>query len=252
MNRNWVLTTREAKGCIKQSFRYPVLSKNTFFASSVSVVAFVLSWLTLSGVSGELRPPALITLFGSFFLVSVSAVGWSFRMREFHEKLAKFIIAFFIAIVCFWNVAGNGILTFLKSVLSAGPEKVGAAAEAFSALNDLITASIFLSLWPGFIWLALSFALIGQFRTNKQIRKDVTYRLLINLPVWGMQVFLFASLSLFFLLLTPITYLPLLAVPLVTVWNVVFIFLVIVRIENGIPPDTVIGHIARVKLTLRS
>lgn len=75
--------------------------------------------------------------------------------------------------------------------------------------------------------------------------------MMINLPVWIMQVFVYVSLGIVLLIMSPLTQLPVLIAPLLTVWNSVFIFLVIVKIENGTPPATVIGQIAQVRLTLR-
>ncbi|MEQ0217761.1 hypothetical protein ABLV18_27275 [Klebsiella sp. CN_Kp114] len=251
MMKGWILTFSETKECIAQSFRYPILSKNTLCVSVLSVFAFVTCWLTLSGVKGELRPTASLTIFGSYFLFVVSAVSWSFKMREAQHQILKVIAFSFITIISLWNYLGNGMLTVILDVISNGPQRSLVTAEVFIALSDMITNSAIVSLWPGFYWLSLSVILLAQFRQQANITKGVFNRLMINLPVWIMQVFVFALLCIMLLLMSPLTHLPVLIAPLLTVWNSVFIFLVIVRVENGTPPATVIDQIAQVKLTLR-
>lgn len=251
MKKGWIITFSEVRDCITQAFRYPALSKNTFAVSALAVLAFVISWLTLSGVKGELRQAASFTIFGSYFLFVTSAVCWSFKMREIHHLMVKIIMFTFISTISLWNYLGNGMLKVIWSVASHGTERRITTAEAFLSLGDMITNSAIVSLWPGFYWLTLSVILLAQFRQRASITKGVIHRMIINLPVWIMQVFVYASFSIVLLLVSPLTQLPVLIAPLVTVWNCVFIFLVIVKIENGTPPATVISQIARVKLTLR-
>lgn len=251
MMKGWILTFSEAKECIAQAFWYPVLSKNTIFVSALSVSAFVISWLTLSGVNGELKTAASFTIFASYFLFVVSAVSWSFKMREMHHLIVKVIAINFIAIISIWNSLGGGMLTVIGGVVSHGPQRSIITANLFIALSDMIANTAVVSLWPGFYWLSLSVILLAQFRQQTNITRGMLNRLMINLPVWIMQVFVYALFSIMLLLMSPLTQLPVLIAPLITVWNSVFIFLVIVRVENGTPPATVIGQIARVRLILR-
>lgn len=251
MMKGWILTFSETKECMAQSFRYPVLSKNTFLVSVLTVFAFVISWLTLSGVKGELKPAASVTIFFSYFLFVVSAVSWSFNMREMHTMIVKVIVLSFISIVLLWNHLGDGMFTVVQNIVSHGPQRGIVSSEVFIALSDMITDTAIVCLWPGFYWLSLSVILLAQFRQRASITKGILNRMIINLPVWIMQVFVYASLCIVLLIISPLTQLPVLITPLLTVWNSVFIFLVIVNVENGTPPATVIGQIARVRLTLR-
>ncbi|HCL5581063.1 TPA: hypothetical protein N2N40_002491 [Citrobacter freundii] len=251
MMKGWILTFSETKECMAQSFRYPVLSKNTFLVSVLTVFAFVISWLTLSGVKGELKPAASVTIFFSYFLFVVSAVSWSFKMREMHTMIVKVIVLSFISIVLLWNHLGDGMFTVIQNIVSHGPQRGIVSSEVFIALSDMITDTAIVCLWPGFYWLSLSVILLAQFRQRASITKGILNRMIINLPVWIMQVFVYASLCIVLLIISPLTQLPVLITPLLTVWNSVFIFLVIVNVENGTPPATVIGQIARVRLTLR-
>lgn len=122
MMKGWILTFTETKECIAQSFRYPILSKNTFFVSVLTVFAFVISWLTLSGVKGDLKPAASLTIFCSYFLFVISAVSWSFRMREMHTVLVKIIVLSFITIVLLWNYLGDGLFTVIQNIVSHDPQ----------------------------------------------------------------------------------------------------------------------------------
>ncbi|MBZ1405080.1 hypothetical protein JQC65_10980 [Escherichia coli] len=251
MMKGWILTFTETKECIAQSFRYPILSKNTFFVSVLTVFAFVISWLTLSGVKGDLKPAASLTIFCSYFLFVISSVSWSFRMREMHTVLVKIIVLSFITIVLLWNYLGDGLFTVIQNIVSHDPQSGVVNSEVFIALSDMISNTMIVCLWPGFYWLSLSVILLAQFRQRADITKGILKRMIINLPVWIMQVFVYVSLCIVLLIISPLTQLPVMITPLLTVWNSVFIFLVIVNIENGTPPATVIGQIARVRLTLR-
>lgn len=251
MIKGWILTFSETKECIAQAFQYPVLSKNTFFVSALTVLAFVISWLTLSGVKGELRSVASFTIFGSYFLFVISAISWSLKMREMHHVIVKVITLSFIAIVFLWNCLGDSIFAVILNIVSHGPERGVVTSAVFISLSDMITNTAIVSIWPGFYWLSLSVILLAQFRKRANITKGILIRMMINLPVWIMQVFVYVSLGIVLLIMSPLTQLPVLIAPLLTVWNSVFIFLVIVKIENGTPPATVIGQIAQVRLTLR-
>ncbi|EOC0011628.1 hypothetical protein ACI0X9_003313 [Cronobacter turicensis] len=251
MNRQWILTFSDVKLCLIQSFRYPVLSLNTTLASLFTVLIFIVCWLTLAGVDGSARDLALISLAGFFFMMVVIGFGWSVNMREYFRFAAIIVFALFIIDIILLNVAGDGMPYVITSALPGTNHNADINLKLFNSMGDLIAINIIISLWPGFYWIALSLVLLSKFRTDILITKAILKRLLLNLPVLVMQVFVFASLNILLLLITSVSNLPFLLLPLVSVWNCVFIFLVIVRIENGTSPYVTIGQIARVKLILR-
>ncbi len=249
MRKEWILTFPEVKACLAASCRYVALSKNTFVVSLVCVAGFLACWLTLAGVSRVLQSEASLSLFVSYFLFMVAAVSWSLRVEGTHKGMIMVIGGIFISILSFWNYQGLGILDVLSH---SGESFPLSGANAFISMDDLIATSTLSSLWNGFYWIALCFILLPKFRADKTVMKDMAYRLLINFPVWVMQVFVFSSLSLALLLASSLTNLPVIVVPLLMVWNCVFVFLVLVRIENGTPPGEIMAQIARIKLTLRT
>lgn len=251
MRKEWILSFSDARQCLIQSLRYPLLSRNTACASAFNLLSFILTWLTLAGVQGTHDNLALTTLYCAFFSMVVVSVGWSFNMQEMHRPASGLLCFLFISILLIWNFTGEGISTVFKEIVSVEPDHAVASARAFTALSNIIGASILMSLWPGFYWLGLSLLLIRQFRTNLKVFKGITQRLLMNLPACAVQVFFFASVNTVLLLVSPLSPLPLLIMPLVAVCNCVYVFLVIVRIENGTAPESVTNQLSRVKLTMR-
>ncbi|EGT5675318.1 hypothetical protein AGJ34_20325 [Cronobacter dublinensis subsp. dublinensis] len=251
MKREWILSFSDVHRCLLQSLRYPILSRNTMFASFISVMAFIVCWLTLAGVPEPDNTLAAVSLAVLYFLVVVVFFCWSINMREFHRPAAATILTCFFLNIISLNISGDNMFDVIASVITDSDIQGDMAVRLFNSLGDLIESFIVISLWPGFYWLALSIMLLAKFRTDLIIFQGMLRRLLMNLPVLIIQIFVFASLSVILLLMTSITRLPLMLMPLMAVWNCVFIFLVIVRIENGTPPDMIVGQIARVKLTLR-
>lgn len=246
-----ILPYREIKQCLFQSVKYPLLSPNTFATSLAIVLAFVISWLSLAGVpDSEVNSEFYLTS-ALYFLFVVAVISWSMKMPGFSVRLFTLITAAFTLDIIMLNVSGMGIPAVLKTLTSEGPAHTLTASNAYNALGRLNAMNSFYSIWPGFNWLSLAFILFSSCRTRITSLTNLVLHMLINLPVCALQILVFVSLNTLFMLISPLTSLTLLFVPLLSVWNCVFIFLVIIRIEAGQSPDVIMSKIASIKLSLR-
>lgn len=251
MQSNWIIKAPAVRNCLFQAMKYPVLSVRTLLVSLICVISFIFCWLTLCTVSNEDLDAALCSLVTAHFLFVLTCFGWSVKMHDFHRPAAITMAFIFIAIVSFWNMQGEGIAVAIQYASGDEYHQRAISASSFMALNGLISGYLIVMLWPGFYWISLCLLLVEKFRSCPRLAKGMMERMVFNLWVWFFQIIAFGAAGLLLMFSLPLTRMALVVTPLLVMTNFVYVFLVIVRIENGTLPEAVIGQIARIKLMLR-
>lgn len=241
MRLNMIMSFPEAQRCLKESFKFFYLSRYTTCKTLLCFIAFLVSWLTFTGV-GYSDAMARATLFLGMYLFIVATVCSCFADKELNRGLMYTSYGVYAVSILFWNYHGHGLLWVLEGLLNHNPVP---QSMAFNALSSLLTTNIFLSIVLGHYVYVVALMVLDRFRDEKIMKQGVIQRIVLNFAGQVLQMCVFPSLSILLLLSTPVSIVPALFLPVLLVWNLVYAFIILMKTENGSQPEAtiqLIGH----------